>query len=73
LGNLARGDNRIATARRHFKNAQRLLRVSPADEPLPESDGMTAGRLLETISALLSVLERPPALLDGPSNESREP
>lgn len=52
LGNHARAEARHAEARRHFANAGRLLRGRPADEPVPESDGLTAGRLREIIDAL---------------------
>jgi chemotaxis protein methyltransferase CheR len=54
LGNLARRDARNTDAARHFDNALRLLRSRPADEEVPESDGLTAGRLTEIISALSS-------------------
>jgi hypothetical protein len=39
-------------ARRHFANAAHLLRSVAADEPVAESEGLTAGRLREIISAL---------------------
>jgi chemotaxis protein methyltransferase CheR len=54
LGNCARGDARKAEASRHFANALRLARARPADEPLPESDGLTAGRLTEIITIITS-------------------
>ena len=53
LGNLARAEARTDEARRHFTNAAQLLRKLPADGAVPESEGMTAGRLLEIINALL--------------------
>jgi chemotaxis protein methyltransferase CheR len=55
LGNLARAAGLAAEANRHFTNALSLLRRCPADEPLPESDGLTAGRLEEIINSLLAM------------------
>lgn len=52
LGNCARGDARGTEASRHLANALRLARARPANEELPESDGLTAGRLTEMITAL---------------------
>jgi chemotaxis protein methyltransferase CheR len=52
LGNLARACARTAEADRHFANALRSLRHRLPDEPLPESDGITVGRLVQTITAL---------------------
>jgi chemotaxis protein methyltransferase CheR len=52
LGNLARADGRAAEANKHFANALRSLRHRPPDEPLPDSDGMTVGRLVQTINVL---------------------
>ena len=54
LGNLALADARPAEAHRHFANALRVLRDSPPAALLPESDGLTAGRLLEIITTLLA-------------------
>jgi chemotaxis protein methyltransferase CheR len=59
LGNLARADARAAEASRHFANALRSLRHRSPDEPLPESDGITVGRLMQTITALASLPGRP--------------
>ena len=54
LGNMGRARGRNEEADRHFSNALRILRqIQPADL-LPESDGMTAGRLAEIIEALSS-------------------
>lgn len=61
LGNLARADGR-GEARRHFENALRLLRACPPDEPLPESDGLGAGRLMEIIATVLTLPDRPGVL-----------
>lgn len=52
LGDIAREGGRRAEARRHFANALALLERLAADEPLPESDGLTAGRLKEVIASL---------------------
>lgn len=55
LGNLARGLGNGAEAKTYFSNAQRLLLRHHPDEPLPHSDGLTAGRLAETLRSLTSV------------------
>jgi chemotaxis protein methyltransferase CheR len=52
LGNLARGLGRNVKADKHFANAVHLLRGYRPDDPLPESDGLTAGWLTQTISAM---------------------
>jgi chemotaxis protein methyltransferase CheR len=52
LGNHARAEARVAEARRHFANAARLLEGQPADAQIPESEGLTAGRLREIIISL---------------------
>jgi chemotaxis protein methyltransferase CheR len=52
LGNLARGSAEPEEALRHFTNARQLLSKLQPDDPLPESDGLTASRLTETINAL---------------------
>lgn len=59
LGNVARADGRAAEANRHFANALRSLRHRSPDEPLPDSDGMTVGRLVQTINALAGISGRP--------------
>jgi chemotaxis protein methyltransferase CheR len=53
LGNFARADARPAEAHRHFANALHVLRDCPPDALLPESDGLTAGRLVEILTSLL--------------------
>jgi chemotaxis protein methyltransferase CheR len=58
LGNLARAAGQ-GEANRHFENALRLLRACPPDQPLPESDGLGAGRLMEIISTVLRLPDRP--------------
>lgn len=52
LGNLARRQERPDEAQRHFGVALALARRLRPDEPLPEADGLTAGRLVEIIAAL---------------------
>ncbi len=59
LGNLARAEAHTAQADKHFANALRLLRSRPPDALLPESDGMSAGRLVEIITSLLAQPDRP--------------
>lgn len=49
LGNLAREDGRGEEARRHFANALQALQGRDPDEPLSETDGLTARRLAETL------------------------
>jgi chemotaxis protein methyltransferase CheR len=55
LGNLARAEARTAQANKHFANTLHLLRSWPPDALLPESDGMSAGRLVEIITSLLAL------------------
>ena len=55
LGNLARGRNRNAQADRHFRNALHLLARLRPDDAVPESDGLTAGRLGEIIREIIAV------------------
>ena len=52
LGNHARAEARVAEARRHFDNAARLLSGLAAGDEVPESEGLTAGRLREIILSL---------------------
>ncbi len=58
LGNLELSRGRLREARRHFANALTLLRAQAAADILPESDGLTAGRLIEIIASVLSGLPR---------------
>jgi chemotaxis protein methyltransferase CheR len=53
LGNLRLSQGRRGAAQRHFANALTLLRAHPQDEILPESEGLTAGRLGEIIASVL--------------------
>lgn len=52
LGNLARSRGRTREADKHFANALHLLRRYQPDDLLPESDGLTAGRLTETLTSV---------------------
>jgi chemotaxis protein methyltransferase CheR len=54
LGNLRLAQGRCREAERHFDTALSLLRARPRDEVLPESDGLTAGRLGEIIVSVLA-------------------
>jgi chemotaxis protein methyltransferase CheR len=49
LGNLGLKGGRKREARRNFRNALELLERRDPNEPLPEADGLTAGRLAEII------------------------
>jgi chemotaxis protein methyltransferase CheR len=55
LGHLARAEDRLAESGKHFGNALAALRTLPPEEALPQSDGLTAGRLAEIIGSLLSL------------------
>jgi chemotaxis protein methyltransferase CheR len=50
LGTLAWRQKRLKDAAKHFEHAMSLLSARQQDEILPESDGMTAGRLREIIA-----------------------
>lgn len=52
LGNLRLSQGRQREARRHFDNAQMLLHAHTQDEILPESEGLTAGRLGEIVASV---------------------
>ncbi len=58
LGNLRLAQGHRREAERHLKNALALLRQYPRDKTLPESDGLSAGRLVEIIASVLSSLPR---------------
>lgn len=49
LGNSMRAQERWTEADRHFENALALLRRRPADEMIPETEGLTAGAMIEMI------------------------
>jgi len=54
LGNLRNLQGRWREGQRHFENALATLRVHPPNEIIPESDGLTAGRLMEIIVSMQS-------------------
>ena len=58
LGNLYRSQGRQREAQRHFEHAQGVLKTHLPDEILPESEGLTAGRLGEIIASAQSSLPR---------------
>jgi len=58
LGNLRLSQGQRREAERHFTNALAALRTHPHDEVLPESEGLTAGRLVEIVRSVLASLPR---------------
>jgi chemotaxis protein methyltransferase CheR len=54
LANLCMSQHRAREAARHFDNALALLSQRPQDDSLPESNGLTAGRLTDIITAARS-------------------
>ena len=54
LGNLCMSHDRYREANRHFGNALALLSLQPYDELVPESNGLTAGRLIDIITSARS-------------------
>lgn len=55
LGNASRRSGRHAQAKHHFRIALHLLARYHPDEPVPESDGLTAGKFGEIIRELMAV------------------
>ncbi|MBI3110454.1 MAG: tetratricopeptide repeat protein [Ignavibacteriales bacterium] len=53
LGNLAHRQGRRREAGKHFRRTLRLLEQFPQDEVLHESEGMTAGRLMQIIDSFV--------------------
>lgn len=53
LGNLARHEGKFREADRHFEHALALTRGRPHEEILPESEGITAGRLSEILTSMM--------------------
>jgi chemotaxis protein methyltransferase CheR len=49
LARLALAEGRVPEARRHYRNTLELLRRYTPEDTLPESDGLTVGRLTEII------------------------
>ncbi len=58
LANIRLSQSRHRKASRSFSNALALLRTHPHEEILPESDGLTAGRLAEIITSAQASLPR---------------
>jgi chemotaxis protein methyltransferase CheR len=54
-GNISRSEGRSAQATRHLRNALSLLDGIEPQTPLPQSDGLTAGRLTEIIGTILGL------------------
>ena len=52
LGNLARQHGKFKEAEKHFAKAFALLQRYRPDDLLPESEGMTAGRLAQIIAQM---------------------
>ena len=52
LGNLARRRGKTGEAGKHFANTLHLLQGYQPGDLLPESDGLTAGRLAQTLASL---------------------
>jgi len=63
LANLRLAQGQRPEAERHFEVARTLLQTQSAEEILPESEGLTAGRLGEIITSILSSLA--PAVAAG--------
>ncbi len=55
LGNLALRQADHRGARKHFDNVLALLEDQPPDEQLPESEGITAGRLKEIVLSTMTM------------------
>ncbi|MFA6505127.1 MAG: CheR family methyltransferase [Treponemataceae bacterium] len=52
LANIYRREKKLAESERHLKNTLKILRHYRAEEQLPESEGITAGNMIEMIAAL---------------------
>ena len=50
LGNLSRRQGKSRKARKHFENAGSLLSAYGREQVLPESEGITAGRMMEILA-----------------------
>ncbi|MBM4258510.1 MAG: hypothetical protein FJ147_21760 [Deltaproteobacteria bacterium] len=53
LGNLFLQQKRFNEAKRHLTSALNILQRISQDEVVPESEGLTAGRLADLINAML--------------------
>ena len=71
LGNLARRSARGGDADQHFRNALRCLDRQAPGEPLPESEGLTAGRLREIIASLTRPAPSSRPAIDGSLHDVR--
>ncbi|MBI5589342.1 MAG: tetratricopeptide repeat protein [Deltaproteobacteria bacterium] len=58
LGSISRQHGRHKEAAKHFENALLLLSAKPSDGMLPESEGITAGRLTEIIQVMQRAKDR---------------
>ncbi|MEW6237704.1 MAG: CheR family methyltransferase [Candidatus Omnitrophota bacterium] len=55
LGNIARRQGNLSKSNKYFENAASLLSAYKLDDALPESDGITAGRLLEIVRSTIGM------------------
>ena len=53
LGNIMQKQGEPEASRKYFKNAFELVSAHKPEEALPESEGITAGRLSEIIEAMI--------------------
>ena len=58
-GNIARRRSRAADADSHFRTTLSLLEELSPDDVLPESEGMTAGKLAEIVRSILQLEAAP--------------
>jgi chemotaxis protein methyltransferase CheR len=54
FGNLLRTEGKTLESRKQFRNAFEILSKRPSEEVLNEMEGLTAGRLVEIVSAVMS-------------------
>lgn len=55
LGNVTLRQGNPRGARKHFNNVLALLDGYPPDQPLPEAEGIIAGRLREIVLSTIAV------------------
>jgi chemotaxis protein methyltransferase CheR len=53
LGAIARSQSRPSEAAKHFREALTLLERLPSDSVLAETNGLTAGEMVETVASLM--------------------
>jgi chemotaxis protein methyltransferase CheR len=53
LGAIARGQARTREAAKHFREALALFEQMPSDSVLAETEGLTAGEMVETVASLI--------------------